>query len=228
MKSLFKSGSSTVAGFFLAAFSAHAGVMTIDFGSGVGVFTGWPGGAAGASGALSTNVPNPRLLDTGELRITGTGGAVDCVQSTTTTTLCANSGAYGLGIFGGTQNNRIDPTEALTLTLTAGGYTAKLVSFDIDGFNGTELGQYSINGGAQVGFSPSGVNTTTVTLAPSTAFTTVAWTVPNGNTGNFSLAAVTLDVTHVPEPATAALAGLALTALGFVVRRRTFYGPTSR
>jgi hypothetical protein len=194
--------------------------MTIDFGSGVGVFTGWPGGAAGASGTLSTSLPNPLLLDTGELRMTGTGGAVDCVQSTTTTTLCANSGAYGLGIFGGTQNNRIDPAEALTLTLTAGGYTAKLLSFDIDGFNGTELGQYSINGGAQVGFSPSGVNTTTVTLATSTAFTTVAWTVPSGNTGNFSLAAVTLDVTHVPEPASAGLVGLALGSLGCVIGRK--------
>ena len=129
----------------------------------------------------STSLPNPLSLDTGELRLTGTGGAVDCVQSTTTTTLCANSGAYGLGILGGTQNNRIDPAEALKLTLTAGGYTAKLLSFDIDGFNGTELGQYSINGDAQVGFLPSGVNTTTVALATSTAFTTVAWTVPSGD-----------------------------------------------
>lgn len=214
MPSLFKH-SLTVAGcLVLATVASQAATLTFDFGTGTNVLSTWPGSAAGASSSAGIILPYPFLLDAGELAITTSTGVVVCAQSTTVTSLCANTAAYGLGVPGGAQTPRIDPGESLTLTLAGAGYTAALVSFAVTGFNGTERGQYSIDGGAPVVFNPPAG---TFTLPTSAAFSTVVWSVPAGNTGNYTLSRLTLDVEfaleEVPEPASLGLTGLVLAGL---------------
>src|SRR4051794_26032113 len=153
MNSLLKTSLQLTSCLWAAAISLQAGVITIDFGAGTHVFSTWPGSAANASSTVGVALPSPLLVDVGELQLTAAGGSLVCAASTTNLALCANSGAYGLGVTGGAQDPRVDETEVITLTLTVPAYTVKLVSFTVGGFNGTEQGQYRINGGTQTVFS---------------------------------------------------------------------------
>lgn len=199
----------------------QAATITIDFGTGAGVLSAWPGSATGASSTAVVTLPYPLLLDAGELEVTTSAGTVVCARSTSNPARCASDGAYGLGVQGGAQDPRIDQGETLTFTVTDASYIVRLVGFGITGFNRTEQGQYSIDGGTPTVFSAP---LSSLTLPSPVAFTTLAWSVPSGTTGNYTLSSVTLDIemltAETPEPYSLGLAGLALIVLAAAHRRR--------
>jgi MYXO-CTERM domain-containing protein len=219
----------TAAGCLLfAAALTQAATITIDFGTGAGVLSAWPGSATGANSNVGINLPSPLLLDAGELAITTSPGVLVCAASTSNSSRCASSGAYGLGVRG-TQVPRIDPGELLTVTVTDDSYLVRLVGFGVTGFSSGEQGQYSIDGGSPTVFSAP---LSSSTLPSPAAFTTLVWGVPSGNTGNYTLGSLTLDVemraADTPEPCSLGLAGLALAGLAATRRRKRVLTPTSR
>lgn len=207
---------------FLAASSAHAGIVTYNFGPDTGHFT------SGASANTSGVILNDPLLLGGALQITTSSGSLYCVAGTGFPGTCAGaaglstSNAYGLGVGGGGANARVDGTETLTFTVMPG-WNVLLRGFALTGFSGTEQAQYSINGGAATTVTPNGsVALDTYNVAP-VQFNTLSFNAANG--GNFSFARITVDATNVgiqavPEPATAALIGFGLIGLGIVRRRK--------
>lgn len=214
-----RSGLRTAACLLFAAALTHAATITINFGTGAGVLSAWPGSASGASGTAGISLPYPLLLDEGEVQVTTSAGTLVCAASTSNPSRCASNGAYGLGVPGGAQNPRIDRGELLTFTVVDPRYRVQFLGFAITGFNGQEQGQYSVNGGSPVVFSAP---LSSMTLSSPVEFTTLVWGVPATNTGNYSLGGLTLDVemraAETPEPCSLALAGLVLAALA--ARRR--------
>src|SRR4051812_14100586 len=206
--------SRVIAALLFSALSASAGIITIDFGSGTHVFSTWPGGATGASSTVGIALPSPLLLDIGELQMTAVGGSLVCAQSTSNLALCANDNAYGVGVSGGGQDPRIDPGQTISLTVINPIYVVKLVSFNISGFSNPEQGQYTVNGGSPIVFIAPLATVTPGTPIP---FTSVVFGVPVGNTGNYTLSSLTLDIS-TPEPATSGLAGLSLAGLALAIR----------
>jgi hypothetical protein len=151
-----------------------------------------------------------------------------CAQGTAGGTCGTSTGlttgtAYGLGV----ANGRLDGDESLTLSLLDSGYIARLMSFSLTGFSGTEQATFTIDGDpTTVSAPPTNValDTFTVDGGSGRAFNSVMWSIPAGG-GNFALGSITLDVTAVdvaaiPEPATMFLAGLALVGFGLAYRRK--------
>jgi hypothetical protein len=213
--------------------TASAAQITFDFGSGANVVN-WPTPDSPASGSSTgVTIPNPLLLDGGLLEITGTSGGnsanVYCDAGTNANrcgdaTGLSTSTAYGLGVGTTTTGGgRVDPGEALTITVLGANLTVELVGFSVTGFNGVESLQYSLDGGTAVTHNapPTNVARDSVNGIDLDFANTLTFNVTPQNTGNFSLASLTLNVTQntVPEPATFGLAGLAIAAIAIARKR---------
>jgi hypothetical protein len=217
----------------VGSLTAKAAVITFDFGTGTNVVS-WPFPDSGPSNSSTgVAIPNPLMLDGGLLEITGTSSSnpanVYC-DAGANPARCGDgiglstSNAYGLGVGTSTTGGgRVDPGETLTLTVLGSNLTVELLGFSVTGFNGTEELQYSLDGGtATVHDAPAtNVPRDSVNGIDEDFVNTITWSVPGGNTGNFSLASLTLNVTQntVPEPATFGLAGLAIAGLVLARRR---------
>jgi hypothetical protein len=217
---------------FLGAFSAQAGVVTIDanFGTGAGVSGfAWPGTSNAGTTTNGVTLTGPIFLDGGAIKITGSA-AVECALGVTASTCGTATGlsdttAYGLGI----GNGRIDVGETLTLTVEPGfGITnVELLDFSLTGFTTdgapggvAEKAIFSLDGASNQTFTATGSSSATPkTDTPDENF---ASTLTFGSSaGNYSLASIDLKITstNTPEPATFGLAGLTLVALGLAGRR---------
>jgi hypothetical protein len=210
-----------VIGLCLAAMSAQATTVTINFGSGTGVFSPWLDTSDASNSTGGVVLTSPLLLDGGILEITASGGSLECDRGVTADTCGTSTGlttstAYGLGV----GNGRINGSETITLTLLDSAYDVSLTSFGLTGFSQGEAATYTIDGTPHRVDAPF-TNVAFDTYTVGTDFTTVVWSVPPGNDGNYSLADITLNVTpsSVPEPATLGLVGLALVGLSLLSRR---------
>ncbi len=210
------------ASLFVGAIAAQATPITFDFGSGTNVSSTWH--STSDAGFLTFGVAlAPVSLDGGLFSITG-NGAVDCVLGSSFNNTCADSNSlstftsYGLGIGDG----RVDPGETLTLTILGSNLAVKFVGFSVTGFSGSDKLQYSLDGKPATTVSAPNTDVALDSFnAGSVAFAnTITFSIPSGNSGNFSLSTLTLDVSTVPEPATFGLAGLALVGVALVRRKR--------
>jgi hypothetical protein len=228
MTTFFGGNLAVIGCFFLAALSAPAATITIDFGTGAGVSSAWPGTSGASNSATGVALPFPLSLDGGALQITTTpGNSLFCDVGATagtcgTATGLTTSTAYGLGV----GNGRVDAGEFIRLTVNSG-FTATLDSFSLTGFGSdtvTEQATYRINGGGVTMLTAPGTNVPLDTFTVNQAFNNVAF---GASAGNYSLASLTLDVvstttlpTTTPEPATLGLAGMALLGVGLAGRRK--------
>ena len=217
-------GAYIVSGILFASCASAANV-TIDFGAPLGVISGWALTSAASSSSTGVPIPNPLLLHLGELEVSGTGGSVFCAAGTFpgrcgTAVGLTTGTAYGIGV----GNGRVEGAETLVITLLDAHYHVKLLSFSLSGFSGAEAATYTIDGTPATVTAPVtnvALDTFTVTAGAGVEFTdSLVFSVPSGNTGNFSLSRLTLDVVHAPEPATFGLGGLALIGFGLTLRRK--------
>jgi PEP-CTERM motif len=211
------------ASLFLGAIAAQATPVTFDFGDGTNVSSTWHSTSSAGFTTFGFALA-PVLLDGGLFSITGSG-TVDCVVGSSFGT-CGDSGSlsifnsYGLGIGDG----RVDPGETLTLTILGSNLAVKFVGFSVTGFSNNESLQYSLDGKPATIVNAPFIDQArdSFTLGQPAAFTNnITFSIPSGNSGNFSLSTLTLDVaSSVPEPATFGLAGLALVGVALVRRKR--------
>jgi len=210
--------------FPLLAGSLSAAVFTVNFGSGANVSSSWAGTSNASASTIGVALTNPILMVSGALQMVGNGGSAFCAQGLVPGTCGTSTGlstatAYGLGV----ANGRVDGSETLTLTVNPG-YTASILGFALTGFNGTEAAVVTING-TPTTFNAPGVNVALDSFSingglglPITS--SVVWSIPVGNTGNYSLATITVDVNAVPEPSTVGTVGIAALGMLMAIRRQ--------
>ena len=207
--------------FVLSVTTARASDVFFNFGTGGGVSSTYPTDSDASNSTNGVLLSTPITLDGGALVLTSSSGNVYCDVGTTLGT-CGDatgltvSNAYGLGAGATATGGGRVSTDGPTLIFTVQpGFTVALVSFTVTGFSTGEIATYSQNGGGAVDYDyPGGGPSYTDDVAGET-LTSGETLVFGAANGNYSLAALELDIneTASPEPATLGMAGLALAGL---------------